>query len=74
MKGTKLVDANGGAVKRKVWMTVKTRKQIVCEMKSFVVAAKDSSNIKVVEMSTSKIEEKNASLNINECLQQPTRS
>ncbi|CAB4014894.1 Hypothetical predicted protein [Paramuricea clavata] len=60
------VDGIGGAVKRQVWMTVKTRKHIVCDAKSFVVAAEDSSNVKVVEMATSEIEERNTSLNTKE--------
>ncbi|CAB3977243.1 Hypothetical predicted protein [Paramuricea clavata] len=61
------VDGIGGAVKRQVWMTVKTRKHIVCDAKSFVVAAEDASNVKVVEMATSEIEERNTSLNTKEC-------
>ena len=49
------VDGIGGAVK--------TRKHIVRDAKSFVVAANDSTNVKVVEMATSDIEARNASLN-----------
>ncbi|CAB3988658.1 Hypothetical predicted protein [Paramuricea clavata] len=60
------VDGIGGAVKRQVWITVKTRKHIVCDAKSFVVAAEDSSNVKVVEMAASEIEESNTSLNTKE--------
>ena len=51
------IDGIGGAVKRQVWSAVKTRKHIVRDAKSFVVAANDSTNVKV------DIEARNASLN-----------
>ena len=58
------VDGIGGAVKRQVWNAVKTRKHIVTDAKSFVAAAMNYTNVKVVEMTASDIEERNISLNV----------
>ncbi len=55
------VDGIGGAVKHQVWTAVKTRKHIVTDANSFVVPANNSTNIKVVEMAITDIEERNAS-------------
>ena len=39
------VDGIGGAVKRQEWTSVKARKLIVCDAKSFVIASKASCNV-----------------------------
>ena len=58
------VDGIGGSVKRQVWTSVSTRKAIVTDATSFCAAAKQVSNVDVIEMNTKEIKNRNLELNL----------
>ena len=61
------VDGIGGSVKRHVWTAVKTRKVIVNNAASFVLACNaPESTVEVFEMSAADIAQRNATLNLDQ--------
>ena len=61
------VDGIGGSVKHHVWTTVNTRKVIVNDAPSFVLACNaPKSTVRVIEMSAADIAQRNTTLNLDQ--------
>lgn len=58
------VDGIGGALKRLVWRKVQSRSSCVYNAKQFITAAKDSTSIALIEMSSDHIMQRNESMRI----------